>query len=242
MKTLNKTTLYIATHKTTKLKYFGKTSRYFTVEDLQKNYHGSGVYWNKHLKKHGNNVSMEIIGIYNSDEVLDIALKFSDDNDIVNSYEWANLVPENGLDGGSIGSTHTKETIEKLRKIKLNTSDETKSKISNTLTGKKASDETKAKMSATRKGVKKSAEHKAKISKSNCGKIFTQEHRDNIGLAGRGRKHSEETKRKIAEAGTKRRGVPCKIVICPHCEKEGGGANMTRYHFEKCKLKKDSLL
>jgi len=28
------------------------------------------------------------------------------------------------------------------------------------------------------------------------------------------------------------------IVTCPHCEKQGGGGNMRRYHFDKCKAKK----
>jgi len=28
-----------------------------------------------------------------------------------------------------------------------------------------------------------------------------------------------------------------KIVICPHCKKEGSGPNMTRYHFNNCKNK-----
>ena len=28
------------------------------------------------------------------------------------------------------------------------------------------------------------------------------------------------------------------IVTCPHCEKQGGGGNMRRYHFDNCKAKK----
>ena len=27
------------------------------------------------------------------------------------------------------------------------------------------------------------------------------------------------------------------LLICPHCEKEGKGSNMTRWHFDNCKLK-----
>ena len=96
----NKVTLYIATHNKTRLKYFGKTTRYFTEEDLQKNYHGSGTYWKKHLKKHGNDVTMEIYGIYNLDKVEEKALTFSEENNIVESLNWANLKPENGLEGG----------------------------------------------------------------------------------------------------------------------------------------------
>jgi len=32
-------------------------------------------------------------------------------------------------------------------------------------------------------------------------------------------------------------GVKHKVVICPHCGKTGGHANMTRYHFDNCKHK-----
>ena len=46
----DKVTLYIATHNITGKKYFGKTVKWFTQEELQKNYRGSGKYWNKHKK------------------------------------------------------------------------------------------------------------------------------------------------------------------------------------------------
>ena len=39
-----KVTLYIAEHNKTGLKYFGKTTKYFNQEDLQRFYHGSRVY------------------------------------------------------------------------------------------------------------------------------------------------------------------------------------------------------
>jgi len=102
----NKVTLYIATHNKTGLKYFGKTTRYFTEEDLQSKYHGSGKYWKRHLKKHGDDVTMKIYGIYDIAEVEDIALRFSEENNIVKLLNeegkkvWANEKLENGLDGG----------------------------------------------------------------------------------------------------------------------------------------------
>jgi len=97
----NQVTLYIATHNKTGLKYFGKTTVYFTEELLQEKYHGSGKYWVRHLKKHGDDVTMEIYGIYALDEVKEVALKFSEENNIVKSHKWSNLKLENGLDGGS---------------------------------------------------------------------------------------------------------------------------------------------
>ena len=97
----NQVTLYIATHNQTGLKYFGKTIRFFTEIDLQNYYHGSGIYWNYHLNKHGDDVTMIMYGIYSLLEVKEIALKFSEENNIVESDIWANLVEENGIDGNS---------------------------------------------------------------------------------------------------------------------------------------------
>ena len=89
------TYLYVKTHNITGLKYFGKT----TAKDPCK-YKGSGVYWTRHIEKHGYNVVTEIIGLYtNEQECYDIALKFSIDNNIVKSTNWANL-KEESLDGG----------------------------------------------------------------------------------------------------------------------------------------------
>lgn len=89
------TYLYVKTHNITGLKYFGKT----TAKDPCK-YKGSGVYWTRHLEKHGYDVVTEIIGLYtNEQECYDIALKFSIDNNIVKCSNWANLKEET-LDGG----------------------------------------------------------------------------------------------------------------------------------------------
>lgn len=114
----NKVTLYIAEHNETGLKYFGKTVKYFTEEDLQKHYHGSGVYWNRHLKKHGNDVRMKIYGVFDIKEVENIALNFSKENNIVESKEWANLMEENGIGGGDTWKNYPniKERKEKLSK------------------------------------------------------------------------------------------------------------------------------
>ena len=117
----DKVTLYIATHVVTGKKYFGKTTKWFTEEDLQKKYHGSGVYWNRHKKKHGDFITMKIYQICSlnkSDEdyVESIALKFSEENNIVESEEWANMILENGL----TGIVHTRETKNKIGKAGKN--------------------------------------------------------------------------------------------------------------------------
>lgn len=91
------TFLYIKQHTKTKLKYFGKTT-----ERNPYAYLGSGKYWRKHIKKHG---SEHVITVWaqlftDETELINYAIKFSKENNIVESTEWANLKEENGLDGG----------------------------------------------------------------------------------------------------------------------------------------------
>jgi len=97
-----KIALYIKTHNKTKLKYFGKA----TGKNLKyiNKYTGSGLYWKRHLREHGNDVSTEIYGEYDSiEECSKSAIDFSIKNDIENSETWANLMVENGMDGAPVG-------------------------------------------------------------------------------------------------------------------------------------------
>jgi len=204
----NKVTLYIATHNRTRKKYFGKTTCYFTQEDLQKYYHGSGIYWKKHLKKHGDDVTMEIYGIYNINEAKEKALNFSRENNIVESKLWTNLIEENGLDGKPLNSTVSEETKLKMskaakgvkkgkmsekhknniRKSKLNISEETKLKMSKAQKGRTMSDKTKQKMSESAKKVVRTKEWAKNSAIARKGKKRTPEQIQNIkeGLKGKG--------------------------------------------------------
>ncbi len=95
---MKQTKLYIKTHNVTGLKYFGKT-----IKSDAESYSGSGTYWKRHLKKHGTDLKTEIV--FKSSNINDItkfAINFSEENDIVNSKKWANLIVENGLDGSSV--------------------------------------------------------------------------------------------------------------------------------------------
>ena len=227
----NKVTLYIATHNITGKKYFGKTCRWFTKEDLQENYHGSGKHWNNHKNKHGKkDVTMEIYKICSineadADYVVPIALKFSEENDIVKSKEWANLIPEDGLSGGVKGNKHSEETKSKIALSKLNLTDESKSKMSESAKnrpevsnqtrnkmrasklGSSHSEETKSKMSEFSKGKPKSDEHKSNISKAKSGeshhlfgKQLSIEHKTKISESLKGREKSEETRAKLSSS------------------------------------------
>ncbi len=90
--------LYVKTHNVTGLKYFGKTSK----NPLK--YNGSGKYWKRHIRKHGEDMTTDIIGSYTDQSLCtEDAIRFSILNDIVESPEWANLQIENGLDGAPVG-------------------------------------------------------------------------------------------------------------------------------------------
>jgi hypothetical protein len=90
------TYLYIKKHTITGLKYFGKTTKEDPIAYL-----GSGIHWKRHIKKHGEFIETIWYQLFTDEKLLtDYATKFSKENNITESKEWANLKDENGLDGG----------------------------------------------------------------------------------------------------------------------------------------------
>jgi len=88
--------LYVKQHCVTGMKYFGKTENPNPFK-----YGGSGKYWLRHIKKHGKHIkTTEVWGFDDIELCVEFALKFSRDNNIVLSDEWANLIEENGINGG----------------------------------------------------------------------------------------------------------------------------------------------
>lgn len=160
------TYLYIKQHRITGLKYFGMTKR----KDPFK-YDGSGYYWNLHLKKHGRKYiqTIEIYGFDNQELCTQFALKFSRDNNIVESDEWANLVLEDGYNG----NTGFKHTDEAKRKISIGSkkfirTEQHKSRISQSKMGKTHTEDTKKNMSDGAKRRYNSKVH------PRLGKTYTQ--------------------------------------------------------------------
>jgi hypothetical protein len=97
------TALLVMQHNATGLKYFCKSSR---LDEL-KYYKGSGKYWKRHRAKHGNDITVGVLGVYyDKQRCVEVAEKFSKEHNIANSKEWANLIQENGLDGAGLGEAN----------------------------------------------------------------------------------------------------------------------------------------
>lgn len=176
------TFLYVKQHKITGLKYFGKTTQTNPIK-----YRGSGLYWTRHLKVYGNTVDTLWIKLFTDKQsLIEYATKFSIDNNIVESAEWANMRIENGIDGNPKNSSYVSRPL----------SEEHKSKISKSLTGIKRSAETLIKMSNASKG---NSHHK--------GNKHSEESKKKMSLANKGKKHSESTIQKMKEAHAKRRAA-----------------------------------
>ena len=152
------TWLYIKQHNLTGLKYFGKTISKDPVK-----YKGSGKHWTRHINKYGNDVTTVWSQLFtDKNELKEFALKFSVDNNIVESIEWANLKPEDGLWGGGVKGIKIKRTPEHNKKISQSIRKKLieqgripnppKEKKGRSKGGWKWSDEDKSKLSAQRMG------------------------------------------------------------------------------------------
>lgn len=148
--------LYVKTHNKTGLKYLGKT-----VQDPF-TYRGSGKRWTNHIRKHGYDVTTEILFETNSKEELKVVgLYYSKLYGIVDSNEWANLIPEScdGFDS---------ETSRKLamERVKLGTH--------HFLDKSPKSEESKQKMSKAKKGKGLGKDN------NNYGNKWTDEQKQNL--------------------------------------------------------------
>jgi hypothetical protein len=137
------TYLYIKKHSITGLKYFGKTTKTDPYAYL-----GSGIKWKNHIKKHGKKhiVTIWVSDLYYDTSIIEHALHFSIENNIVESQDWANLMLENGINGGA---TFTGKIPWNKHKT---LSEEHKAKLSIAMQGKPLTDETKAKLSIAMQG------------------------------------------------------------------------------------------
>lgn len=99
--------LYVKTHNVTGLKYLGMTRK----DPCQ--YSGSGKYWKQHLRKHGINLTTDILlKTDNEIEFKETAMFFSNLWDVEESAEWANCKPEEGQ--GNSSETSRKLALKRL--------------------------------------------------------------------------------------------------------------------------------
>jgi len=132
--------------------YFGKTTKINIID-----YVGSGTIWKKRVRKYGKEsvITHWVSDYYNTpEEIQDIALHFSEENSIVESDKWANLVPENGIGGGA----HPKSSYERMSKTKKGKTleeivgNEMARKIKENLSSRIVTVETRSAMSKAKKG------------------------------------------------------------------------------------------
>ena len=93
------TLFYIKRHSITGLKYFGKTTNLTATNGR---YRGGGKYWKEHINKHGVRFVETIWKseiFTDKEKCIEFGLSFSELFDIVESNNWANLEPENGISG-----------------------------------------------------------------------------------------------------------------------------------------------
>jgi hypothetical protein len=157
--------LYVKTHNVTGLKYFGKTKR-----SNVHGYTGSGVYWKRHLKKHGKNYSTEVVAQFSEnqiEELKEFAIKFSIENNIVDSREWANITIETGLDSHNALRGHRHPMWGKTGKAHQRF-------------GKPLSDESKQRMSKAQRGRVITLEARRKISEKLKGCVVPEQTREKI--------------------------------------------------------------
>ena len=205
--------------------YFGKT-----VRDPKK-YLGSGQYWKKHIKIHGTDIETVWSELFVDKKMLiEFAKNFSETNNIVNAVDsngnkiWANVVPEDGLQGGqNIG-------IESPLKGKS-------TGRSGTWKNKKRPEH-----SALMKGRSQLPEHSAKISESLKKYKKTKEHCSAISKAKKG---ISNTKISIALTNNPNhntnKGKKLKTHSCNRCGFNTTGGNLKRWHNENCKYKKETI-
>jgi len=154
--------LYIKCQPKNNVQYFGKT-----INDPYL-YSGSGVVWKDMHKKHNiKDVVTMVVGQFDENDpmLVEYALGFSAANGIVDSKAWANLVPEDGLDGGprkygnqhAKGYKHTQEALDKIAEASRNHvwSQERKDSISKAKMGHSVSKETRDKLSKSLTGQKR---------------------------------------------------------------------------------------
>ena len=97
----------------TGLKYLCKRKNYHTKNTDHIEYTGSGKLWKRILKAHPEyTIKTTVLGLYDKDGIKKYGKYYSDLYNIVESFEWANLIPELGDGGLTHSNTHPFKNLE----------------------------------------------------------------------------------------------------------------------------------
>jgi hypothetical protein len=242
--------LYKKTHNITGLQYLGKTT-----QDPYK-YKGSGTRWELHIKKHGYDVTTEILKeCQTTSELKKWGEYYSQLWKVVEDPMWANIRPESGDGGDTSGcenykkaiaardmsgsnnpmygvqSTSKGKTYEELHGIEK--ANQLKQRLRVTSSNKPPLSEESAKrkaqkISETTKGKPKSEEFKQKMKKPK-----SEDHKKNISASLTGLERSEEHSKNLSKA------ISASRSTCVHCGFESTKCAITRYHNDNCKHKEN---
>lgn len=219
--------LMIKTHNVTGLKYLCYTQR----EDHD-TYLGSGTVWKRHIKKHGNDITTEVI--YETDiyeEFVSHAKKLSDEYDVVGSDAWANLRPEEGTGGDTVSGKVwiTDGVHDKYMSRNDVVPDGWRMGRTNT---KFVDPEFQREMSRRRHSkdldpsIMKEAAQKANETKRLRGIVPD--------IAG----DKNPSKRSDVREKLRQHALSRPVITCPHCGKVGKASpGMYAFHFDNCKAK-----
>lgn len=201
--------LYVKTHNKTGFKYLGKTTKDPYL------YQGSGKHWKRHIQKHGNDVRTEILlATLDKEELKETGIFFSALWNVVESKDWANLIPESG-DGGDTTHSGYVRTDEHNKKISTTLNDE---KVNSKL---RSNNWARRNPEEHRNHAKKAAE----ISNHNR----TPETLEKISLSMKKYLSSIDKHPNSGKIRT--------MVKCPYCTIQGASNTMKRWHFDNCKYK-----
>lgn len=219
--------LYHKRHKVTGLNYFGKTKGTDPF-----NYLGSGVYWRKHLNKHGEDIeTLQVWSFYDQESCTKFATEFSTKNNIVESKEWANLCIEDGIGGGDLLSQMSEERYQEICKNRSK-----KTKKSWNKRDKKTHANIQSQIWKSRPKNIKNEIYK-KISDTLKNKPLAERQST---LQKRRKTLSKRTPESILQEKERRKITLSKrpTLTCPHCSKQSKSrVNMRRYHFDECRFR-----
>lgn len=227
----------IKTHISTGLKYLCYTR---VGGDYYKGYKGSGKYWRKYLKKYGDDIVTELIfETTDKEEFIKYARNKSIELNIVESKEWANLKLEEGDGGDTVSSKMwvTNGVSEKyVDKKSIIEEGWIRGRHNCKFSDPKFQKEMSSRVSLETRGL-------AIKNAWNTGKC---DHRDSSNLGSRNKEAAVKEKIRKALTGKRRSKEQIdnlkegfsniRYDVCPHCKKNARMNELTRYHFDKCKM------